>query len=132
MIVASTIFAVAVVGLMAGLSGVTRNASRLREYDRAVQLARLRMNDLLADVKLPRNTEIDAPFDPQITGGVQAGWRAKVTTAEVSPIRMMNDFALDRIDLEVWWMAGDQRRILRVEGYRRRLLTAEDVAEERK
>lgn len=129
---ASTIFAVAVVGLMAGLSGVTRNASRLREYDRAVQLARLRMNDLLADVKLPRNTEIDAPFDPQITGGVQAGWRAKVTTAEVSPIRMMNDFALDRIDLEVWWMAGDQRRILRVEGYRRRLLTAEDVAEERK
>ena len=38
MIVAATILAIAVVGLMAGLSGTTRNAARLQDYDRAVQL----------------------------------------------------------------------------------------------
>ncbi len=70
MLVATTILGVAVVGLMSGLAGVTRNAARLREYDRAVQLARLRMNDLLADYKVPRNQSVGGEFDPAVTGGV--------------------------------------------------------------
>ena len=45
MVVATLIMAVAVVGLLSGISGATRNAARLRDYDRAVQLARLRMNE---------------------------------------------------------------------------------------
>ena len=49
MIVATMIMGIAVVGLMSGISSTTRNAARLRDYDRVVQLARLRMNDLLAD-----------------------------------------------------------------------------------
>ncbi len=39
MIVATTIMAIAIVGLLAGISGATRNAARLRDYDRAVELA---------------------------------------------------------------------------------------------
>ena len=34
MIVATTIMGVAVTGLLAGLSGATRNAARLRDYER--------------------------------------------------------------------------------------------------
>ena len=49
MIVATVILAVAVVGVMAGISAALRNAARLTSYDRAVQLARQRMNDLLLD-----------------------------------------------------------------------------------
>jgi len=125
MIVATTILGVAVVGLLAGLSGTTRNAARLREYDRAVQLARLRMNDLLADTTLPHETSLEGGFDPQLTGGIEAGWRAMVTIAEVS---RGNDFAIDRIQLEVWWMEAGQRRAFQLESYRRRVMKPEDAA----
>jgi general secretion pathway protein I len=128
MIVATTILGVAVVGLMSGLAGITRNAARLREYDRAAQLARLRMNDLLTEYKLPRNQVLSGGFDPQITGGTSAGWTAMYTTVDVSPVMVNNDFALDRVDLEVWWMTGMQRRTIKLEGYRRRVMTAEDRA----
>jgi len=132
MIVATTILGVAVVGLMSGLAGITRNAARLREYCRAAQLARLRMNDLLSEYKLPRDQMLTGGFDPQITGGTTAGWTARYTIADVSPARIVNDFALDRVDLEVWWMSGQQRRTIKLEGYRRRVLTAEDTIEVRK
>ena len=128
MLVATTILGVAVVGLMSGLAGVTRNAARLREYDRAVQLARLRMNDLLSDYKVPRDQNVGGEFDPAVTGGAVAGWTARVSTQEISPVMVYNDFALDRIDLEVWWMNGEQRRFFRLEGYRRRQMTDADVA----
>jgi general secretion pathway protein I len=127
MIVATTILGVAVVGLLSAISGSTRNAIRLREYDRAVQLARLRMNDLLADLKAPKNTPLAGTFDPQVTGGIESGWRALVTTAEISPVIVYNDFALDHVELEVWWLASSQRRSFRLEGYRRRQMTQEDI-----
>jgi general secretion pathway protein I len=127
MLVATTILAVAVVGLLNGLSGATRNAARLREYDRAVQLARLRMNDLLADTNTPHDMPIGGPFDPQQTGGIEAGWRAIVSTDDVSPVAINDDFAIDRVQLEVWWMAGGQRRSFMLEGYRRRLMKPEEV-----
>jgi hypothetical protein len=128
MIVATTILAVAVVGLLSALASITRNAARLREYDRAAQLARLRMNDLLTDYKAPRDQALGGLFDPHLTGGTEAGWIAKVTTVEISPVVVYNDFALDRVELEVWWMAGQQRRSIRVEGYRRRQMTNDDLA----
>jgi general secretion pathway protein I len=129
MIVATTILGVAVTGLLAGLAGATRNAARLREYDRAVQLARVRMNDLLADTKAPHRVPLEGMFDPQVTGGTECGWRAIVTVNEVSPVMVPNDFTLDRVQLEVWWMAGGQRRNLQLEGYRRRPMKPEDLEE---
>src|ERR1700730_187674 len=122
MIVATTIMGVAVVGLLSGISNSTRNAARLRDYDRVVQLARLRMNDLVVDERAPRNTMIAAEFDKAFTGGLQAGWRAIVTLAEAAPSAAAGDFGLDRIQLEVWWMAGEQRRTFALESYRRRTL----------
>ena len=127
MIVATTLMGIAVVGLLAGITGATRNAARLRDYDRVIQLARLRMNDLLADPRLPRSTVLQGAFPPALAGGLDSGWRAQVTTSEMSPNPVAGDYALDRIELEIWWMAGNQRRTFPLESYRRRILRAEDL-----
>jgi len=127
LLVATTIMGLAIAGLMSGLSNSTRNAARLRDYDRIVQLSRLRMNDLLADMRTPRNVPLEGQFAPEITGGLAAGWRARVTKAESSPQPSPSDFTLDRIQLEVWWMSGDTRRNFQLEIYRRRALRSEDI-----
>ena len=130
MLVATTIMGIAIAGLMSGLSNSTRNAARLRDYDRVVQLARLRMNDLLADMRVQRNTPLEGQFAPEITGGLNAGWRARVTVAEKSPSPSVGDFSLDHIELEIWWISGGQRRSFPLESYRRRSLRPEDMASE--
>ena len=121
MIVATTIMGIAVVGLLSGISGATRNAARLREYDRAVQLARLRMNELLVDQRSRATRSLTAPFDPAQTGGLEAGWQARVTPFEMPPVLSPGQMALDRIELEVWWMSGAQRRTFTLDGYRPRV-----------
>lgn len=120
MLVASVIMSIAVVGLMSGISGATRNASRLRDYDRAVQLARLRMNDILADDQARGVRE--GPFPPEMVGGMTAGWKANIATVQVGPEPIQGNFALDRVQLEVWWMAGEQRRSFQLEGFRHRII----------
>jgi type II secretory pathway pseudopilin PulG len=123
MIVATTIMGIAVAGLMSGISTSTRNAARLRDYDRVVQLARLRMNGLLADPAAPR----EGTFDPDVSGGLPCGWSARVSVAEsATATPAPGDWVLDRILLEVWWMSGSQRRTFPLEGYRRRKLRAGD------
>lgn len=127
MIVATTIMGIAVVGLLSGISGATRNAARLREYDRAVQLARLRINELLVDQGLPRNTVLAGAFDTAETGGLEAGWQAKLSTFEMPPVVSPGQMALDRIELEVWWSSGAQRRTFTLDAFRPRVLKTEDL-----
>ncbi len=128
MIVATTILAVAIVGLMAGLSGTTRNAARLQDYDRAVQLGRLRMNELLLDRRVPRDTLLQGPFDPSQAGGMEAGWKARVTQFAAPPAIMPGATAIDRLELEVWWRSGQSIRTYTLDAYRPRPLTPEDLA----
>jgi general secretion pathway protein I len=122
MLVASTIMGVAIVGLMAGLTGATRNAARLRDYDRVVQLARLRMNELLANPNTPIGTQLGGQFPPELVGGLTAGWQAKVGIDETGPESSPGAYVLDRVQLEIWWMAGAQRRTFTMDGYRSRRL----------
>jgi general secretion pathway protein I len=130
MIVATTIMGIAIAGLMSGISSTTRNAARLRDYDRVVQLARLRMNSLLADPRVPRNVLQEGTFDPALTGGLECGWRAQVTVAEKSsPMPAPEEYVLDRIQVEIWWMSGGQRRTFPLDGYRRRTLRSEDFVD---
>jgi len=117
--VATLIMAIAVVGLLAAISGSVRNAARLRDYDRVAQLGRLRMNDIIADPAAPLN----GTFDADLTGGLVAGWAAQVTPFEEPPAPAPGAIALDHVRLEIWWMAADQRRTFRIEGLRRRVLT---------
>ena len=130
MIVATTIMGVAIAGLMSGISSTTRNAARLRDYDRVVQLARLRMNSLLADPRVSRNVPQEGVFDPALTGGLDSGWRAQVTVVEKSSLMPApGEYVLDRIQLEIWWMSGGQRRTFPLDSYRRRTLRQEDFAD---
>jgi general secretion pathway protein I len=127
MIVATTIMAIAVVGLLAGISGATHNAARLRDYDRIVQLARLRMNELLLDPRLARDAVISGPFDPSLTGGLEAGWQARLSAFESPPAVAPGQFALDRLELQVWWTSGSQRRTFTLDAYRTHTLKPEDI-----
>jgi general secretion pathway protein I len=124
MIVATTIMGIAVAGLMSGISSTTRNAARLRDYDRVVQLARMRMNSLLSDPSAPGAQQ--GLFDPAITGGLECGWRAQVSVAEKSPSPGAGDYVIERVQLEIWWVSGGQRRSFPLNGYRRRVLGPED------
>jgi general secretion pathway protein I len=121
LIVATAILGVAVDGLMSGITGSTRNAARLRDSDRIAMAARERMNELLADYSLPRDAVVSGPFDPDLMGGMQAGWLAQLTTAE-RPLSAAGKLALDRIRLEVWWTVNGNRRTLDLEGFRKRFL----------
>ena len=128
MIVAATILAIAVVGLMAGLSGTTHNAARLQDYDRAVQLGRTRMNDLMLDRRMPRNIYVSGAFDASQTGGLEAGWKARLTPYEMPPHAAAGEIALDRVELQVWWRHGNADvRTFTLDAYRPHVLAAEDV-----
>ena len=127
MIVATTIMGIAVAGLMSGIASTTRNAARLRDYDRVVQLARLRMNSLLADPRTPLNMQQEGRFDPALTGDLECGWRAQVTVAEKTEMPQPGDYVLDRVQVEIWWMSGGQRRTFPLESYRRRVLRMQDM-----
>jgi general secretion pathway protein I len=121
-LIATLIMAIAVVGLLSSLSTSMRNASRVTDYDRATILARTKMDELLAVSRLPKFVVHEGNFD------ATSGWRARATPFE-SPIGAGPGVtAIDRVELEVWWMAGDQRRVFTLEGFRRTVLTPEDVA----
>lgn len=128
MIVATTIMAIAILGLLSGLSGTTRNAARLRDYDRAVQLGREQMNSLMLDLTLPHNSMISGLFNPNQTGGLEAGWKARLTTFALPPAIKPNETALDRLELEVWWKSGATTRTFSLDAYRPRAITQDDVA----
>jgi general secretion pathway protein I len=126
-LVASVIMAVAISGMMSALSTSVRNAARLTDYDRATLLARQQMDELLARTRLPRGVPMQAEYDPAQTGGIRAGWRAVVTPFEAKGPIASGQMVLDRIELEVWWMAGDVRRTFALESYRRSMVTPQDM-----
>jgi hypothetical protein len=122
MIVATLIMAVAVVGLLSGISGATLNASRLREYDRAAQLARWRMNELIMDRRFPIGSTVTGRFDPNQTGGVEVTWRASIQPFEMPPGPSATPVGIDRIELEVSWPSGAGVRTFTLDSYRPRVL----------
>ncbi len=128
MMVATVVMAIAVVGLLSGISTSMRNAGRLTDYDRGVLLARSKMGELLLDRNLKLESETTGVFDRSMTGGVAGGWRARMTPFEVPPGASANTFILERVELEVWWMAGADRRTFKLDGYRQAILTPEEAA----
>ena len=127
MLVSSTIMAVAIVGLLGAIAGATRNAARLRDYDRAVQLARLRMNQLLADAPPAKGQVLTGTFDPSLTGGVEAGWQARLTNVEMPPNPSFGQPSLERIELKIWWTSGQDQRSFTLDAYRTHILRPGDL-----
>jgi general secretion pathway protein I len=127
-LVATVIMAVAVVALLSTLSTSMRNAARLTDYDRATLLARSKMDDLLANPKLPRRTMLQGTWSATQAAGLQAGWRAMITPADLPPSPSPGVWVLDRVELQIWWMNGENRKTFQLESYRRGILTQEDFA----
>ena len=121
-LVATLIMGIAVAGILSGIAGEARNATRLTDYDRATLLAKQKMDELLIDRDAPRNQDIAAEFDRTITGGVRTGWRARVTPFEATPGGRGSAWDLDRIELEIWWISGPTRHSFALEGFRRNVL----------
>jgi general secretion pathway protein I len=125
-LVATLIMGVAVVSLLSSVSTSLRNASRVVDYDRVTLLARAQMDSLLLSSSLQQNAVVQGEFDPAVTGGREAGWRARMTPFEM-PNRGAGAWVLQRIELEVWWMAGADRRTFTLDGFRRRQLRPGDL-----
>lgn len=122
-LVATMIMGVAVAGILDALAASSRNAIRLTQADRAVILARTKMDELLANDGLPRKTFLEGRFAAVQAGAMDVGWRARVTPVEYAPDATIDlNWVIDRIELEIWWMDGATRRSFSLEGYRRALL----------
>jgi prepilin-type N-terminal cleavage/methylation domain-containing protein len=117
--VAALVMGIAIAGVLNGLAGSSRNASRLTDYDRVTLLAKQRMDELLIDLNFPRNQFVEARYAPSVVGRLTAGWRARVMPFEAPPGAGPFNSGVDRIELEVWWMTGETRHSFNVEAFRR-------------
>ncbi|HYM11491.1 MAG TPA: prepilin-type N-terminal cleavage/methylation domain-containing protein, partial [Bryobacterales bacterium] len=126
-LVATVILGVAVVGLLSAISTSMRNAARLTDYDRVALVARAKMDALLVDRTIPQFSVVEGGFDPAAMGGAEAGWRARVTPFEMPVNRGAGTAVLERIELEVWWIAGVKRRTFTLDAFRRRQLRQGDL-----
>jgi general secretion pathway protein I len=129
MLVATLIMGVAVVGLMVEITASMRNASRVTNRDRAALLARSKMDELLTEPDFPLNTPVEGDFDASLTGGVKGGWSARLTRFEMPPNPAPGQQSLDRMSLEIWWMANNERRTFAFSGYRAHILRPEDLTQ---
>lgn len=127
-LVATLIMAVAITGLLSSLSTSLRSAARLTDYDRAALLARQKMDELLISSKVQKLTPFEGTWGREVIGDLHAGWRARLAPFEMPPGAGPGTPFLERIELEIWWMNGDQRRSFRLEGFRRAILTPQDAA----
>ena len=125
-LVATLIMGIAISGILSGLAGAARNASRLTDHDRATLLAQQKMDELLLDRNALRNQELAGEFDPVVSGGALSGWRARVEPFEAPPGAGPGFLGIDRVELEIWWMDGATRRSFSLEGFRRNRLQPGD------
>lgn len=127
-LVATVIMAIAITGLLSALSTSLRSAARLTDYDRAALLGRQKMDELLIASKVQKLAPFEGTWGPEVAGDLRTGWRARVTPFEMPPTAGPGSPYLERIELEIWWMNGEKRRTIELEGFRRSVLTPEDRA----
>lgn len=128
MLVATVIMGIAVTGLLSSLTASLRNTARLTEYDRAALLARQKMDEILLLPRVPLGAAMDGRIPREQMGGLEAGWKARVTPFERGPAAVPGAQILERIELQIWWKTGSQLRHFNLETYRARTLDAADIA----
>jgi prepilin-type N-terminal cleavage/methylation domain-containing protein len=113
LMVATAIMSIAVVGLLSLMSGTLSRAARIQEYDRTAMLARTKMNELLLMSPLPLGQPMGGQWD------ATTGWNAEADPFEKPANAGPGSDQLVRISLQVWWKAGEQRKSVSFEGFRR-------------
>lgn len=111
-LVATTLMGIAVVGLLSSLSTSMRNATHITDADRASQIARNKMEELLADPGLPFQGNLQGSFDNA------SGWTAQIGPFEQPPRVQPGVAILQRVFLTVWWTSGSNRREFPLEAFR--------------
>jgi general secretion pathway protein I len=124
--VATLIAGVAIAALIGAMTQSSRNAMRVVDHDRGALLARRKMDELLAITVWPRGVVLQGQFDAQQTG-VESGWSARAVFPERPPSASPGVPALQRVELEVWWKQGEDRRTIRLNAYRRVVLENDDM-----
>ena len=109
--VATTIMGIAVVGLLSSLSTSMHNATRVTDADRAAQVARNKMEELVVDPNLPFQANLEGTFDNN------SGWSAQIGPFE-APQTNPGALVLQRIGLVIWWKSGGNLRQYPLESYR--------------
>lgn len=131
-LVATLLMGIAVAGLMGGLRTSLSNAARLTDSARGTALARRQMDELLAMRDLPKGVPMAGRYAPEMTGGVEAGWRARVTPFESQAMPgqapPVGTRMLERIELLVWWKSAGRERHVELSGYRGARVRPEDLA----
>ncbi len=125
-IVASTIMAVAVVGLLASISTSLEGVARITEHDRAALVARRKMDELLANPNLRPGAALQGQLEASEAGGAQGGWIARTSVFERPPDAGPGTPFLMRIEMQVWWERGEKKRTFNLEAFRRDMLTRSD------
>ncbi len=127
-LVATVVMAIAVGGLMSAISSSLRNAARLTDHDRAALLGRQKMDELLVAAGLEKGVPFQGTWGPEVTGSMQMGWIARLTPFEIPRGAAPGTPFIERVELEIWWMVGPQRRSFRLDGFRRSVMTPADRA----
>lgn len=125
-LVATAIMGAAVVALLANLSTSMNNATRVDSYDRARILAKRTMEALRADLLLPCGGPMRGTWDERQLG-FRAWWEARCVPVEFPPGATPGSLALDRIELVLGWEEAGRERQMKLEAYRIRPLTPEDL-----
>jgi len=127
-LVATLIMAIAVTGLLSAISTSLRSAARLTDYDRAALLARQKMDELLIATKVPKLTPFEGTWGAGVTGGEPIAWRARLSPFEMPPHAGPGTPFLEHIELQIMWQTGGRTRSFALEGFRRAILTTDDLA----
>jgi general secretion pathway protein I len=127
--VATLIMGIAVTGVLAAVSLSMRNTIRLTEHDRAALLAKQKMDELQMARGLPKGIPVEGTWEPAITAGREMGWRARITPFETPVGAPPGTPFLERVELQVWWISDGRRRTFELEGFRRSVLTPEDIGQ---
>jgi hypothetical protein len=119
--------AIAVAGLMSAISTSLRNAARLTDHDRAVLLGHQKMDELLIATDLEKGVPFEGTWGPDVTGGTDMGWRARLTPFEIPKGGGLGRPFVERVELQIWWVIGSQRRSFTLESFHRALLSKADL-----
>jgi hypothetical protein len=70
---------------------------------------------------------LEGVYDPNSTNGLPSGWKARVTAFEVPDNPVAGNKILDRIEVQIWWVVSGQTQTFQAEGFRRAVLTQQDI-----